>query len=150
MDQFIRVPPGTVPGIMTATLSRGAIASILMDAPRQNFVVQCTGASRSEARCCVPTRPAHGVHVWGQTPVAAIHAGVKKVQNANGQVRYRLMLSDGEFQYVCMLATQLSELPACGQLREGSIIEVSDYLCQFVQTKKYDACVPGHLVCSGV
>ncbi|KFM22959.1 Replication protein A 70 kDa DNA-binding subunit [Auxenochlorella protothecoides] len=63
-------------------------------------------------------------------------AGVKKVMNPNGQPRYRLMLSDGEFQYVCMLASQLSDL-VVNQLQEGCILQITEYICQFVQTKKY-------------
>ncbi|KAK2078687.1 hypothetical protein QBZ16_003527 [Prototheca wickerhamii] len=61
--------------------------------------------------------------------------GIKKVMNPNGQPRYRLMLSDGVHQYVCMLASQLSELVAT-QLKENCILQILEYICQFVQTKK--------------
>lgn len=53
-----------------------------------------------------------------------------------GQDRYRVLLSDGEYQYSGMVATQLTFMVTDGQFKEGSIVRVTDYLCNPVQDKK--------------
>jgi replication factor A1 len=60
------------------------------------------------------------------------------MQNAQqqGQDRYRVLLSDGEHSHSGMLATQLSELIANGQIKQESLIQLTDYLCNQVQDKK--------------
>lgn len=65
--------------------------------------------------------------------------GIKKLNNSQqqpGSDRFRLLLSDGEFSYSAMLATQFSHVVLSGQIKETSIIRVIDYLCNQLQEKK--------------
>lgn len=50
--------------------------------------------------------------------------------------RFRMLLSDGEYSHSCMLATQLADLVHSEQLKEGSIIQLQDYISNQVQNRK--------------
>lgn len=64
-------------------------------------------------------------------------AGIKRLQNPQAQQdRYRILVSDGEYSHSCMLATQLANLVHSGELVEGTIFELTDYICNQVQNKK--------------
>eukprot|EP00887_Chlorella_sp_A99_P004696 scaffold4.g4696.t1 len=64
--------------------------------------------------------------------------GLKRMHNAQqpNQDRYRLLLSDGRHQHSCMLATQLAEEVISNRLVEGSVLRITDYICNDVQNKK--------------
>ncbi len=67
-------------------------------------------------------------------------AGIKRLQNPQAQQdRFRILVSDGEYSHSCMLATQLANLVHSGELVEGSIFELTDYICNSVQNKKWVA-----------
>jgi len=55
--------------------------------------------------------------------------------NNNGQDRYRVILSDGQNFVQGMLATQLNQLVASGQIVDHALIRVNDYMNNLVQNK---------------
>ncbi|KAL4425850.1 hypothetical protein ABPG75_009866 [Micractinium tetrahymenae] len=70
-------------------------------------------------------------------PLTLQAIGLKRLQNPQAQQdRYRILVSDGEYSHSCMLATQLANLVHSGELVEGSIFELTDYICNQVQNKK--------------
>lgn len=51
--------------------------------------------------------------------------------------RYRVMLSDGSHYQQGMLATQMNELVSSGRLQKGSVVKLSQFICNVVQNRKY-------------
>ena len=60
---------------------------------------------------------------------------VIKVGGNQGQDRYRVILSDGQNFVQGMLATQLNQLVASGQIADNALIRVNDYMNNLVQNK---------------
>ena len=58
---------------------------------------------------------------------------VIKVGGNQGQDRYRVILSDGQNFVQGMLATQLNQLVASGQIADNALIRVNDYMNNLVQ-----------------
>lgn len=50
--------------------------------------------------------------------------------------RYRMMLSDGLVQQQAMLATQMNEIVKSGALQKGSIIRMTEYVCNTIQDRR--------------
>ena len=63
---------------------------------------------------------------------------LKLVQSSqqNSSERYRLVLSDGSYYQQGMLATQKNELVNTGRLQKGSIVKLTQYICNVVQNRK--------------
>lgn len=59
-------------------------------------------------------------------------AGTRQITRPDGQVRHRVMLSDGEFTFVCILANNVE----AAQITEGAILEVAVYTCGFMHGKR--------------
>jgi len=57
-------------------------------------------------------------------------------QQNNTTERYRLVLSDGLHYQQGMLATQKNELVHSGRLQKGSIVKLSQFICNDVQNRK--------------
>ncbi|WVZ12151.1 hypothetical protein V8G54_016681 [Vigna mungo] len=57
-------------------------------------------------------------------------------QQANNTERYRLILSDGSFYQQGMLATQMNELVHSGKLQKGSVVRLTQFICNDVQNRK--------------
>lgn len=57
-------------------------------------------------------------------------------QIGNNQERYRLILSDGVMSQHAMIATQLNDRMKAGLVRQGSVIQLIDYICSSVQGRK--------------
>lgn len=77
------------------------------------------------------------VHAKPSAPAGPTGAGIKRLQNPQAQQdRYRILVSDGEYSHSCMLATQLANLVHSGELVEGTIFELTDYISNSVQNKK--------------
>ncbi|KVH95625.1 Nucleic acid-binding, OB-fold, partial [Cynara cardunculus var. scolymus] len=66
--------------------------------------------------------------VQTQTPPAG---GVEK------QERYRLLLSDGSFHQQGMLATQRNDLVRSQQLQKGSIVQLTEFVCNTIRDRMY-------------
>lgn len=62
--------------------------------------------------------------------------GLKKVSTSNLADRWRLVLSDGEYSWQSMLATQKNEMITSGEIQENCIIKLNDYIVNVVQNKK--------------
>ncbi|KAL6556466.1 hypothetical protein OROGR_005754 [Orobanche gracilis] len=58
-----------------------------------------------------------------------------KTQNQNNVERYRIVLSDGSFAQQGMLATQLNDLVRSEKLHKGSIIQLTQFVCNIVQKR---------------
>ncbi|GMH04103.1 hypothetical protein Nepgr_005942 [Nepenthes gracilis] len=54
----------------------------------------------------------------------------------NTQERYRLLLSDSVSTQHAMMATQLNDRVKTGQVRKGSVVQLIDYICSTVQSRK--------------
>eukprot|EP00824_Muranothrix_gubernata_P012816 TRINITY_DN269_c2_g1_i1.p2 TRINITY_DN269_c2_g1~~TRINITY_DN269_c2_g1_i1.p2 ORF type:complete len:674 (-),score=142.68 TRINITY_DN269_c2_g1_i1:320-2305(-) len=50
--------------------------------------------------------------------------------------RYRLVLSDGRFYQQAMLATQLNELIRSGRLAPRCVVQLQEYICNVVQSRR--------------
>jgi hypothetical protein len=61
---------------------------------------------------------------------------ILEVRAIKGQERYRLVLNDGEFYQQGMLTTQLNHLVSSGQLKEGTVVKLQEFLCSQVSTRK--------------
>jgi len=57
-------------------------------------------------------------------------------QQANNTERYRLVLSDGSFYQQGMLATQMNELVHSAKLQKGSVVRLTQFICNDVQNRK--------------
>lgn len=57
-------------------------------------------------------------------------------QQNSGTERYRVVLSDGLHYQQGMLATQKNELVHSGRLQKGSIVKLSQFICNVVQNRK--------------
>ncbi|CAI9771632.1 unnamed protein product [Fraxinus pennsylvanica] len=55
-------------------------------------------------------------------------------QNSNNE-RYRILLSDGSFLQQAMLATQKNELVQTDKLLKGSIVQLTEFVCNVIQTR---------------
>lgn len=55
-------------------------------------------------------------------------------QNSNNE-RYRILLSDGLFLQQAMLATQKNELVRTDKLQKGSIVQLTEFVCNVIQTR---------------
>ncbi|WJX56186.1 hypothetical protein P8452_41866 [Trifolium repens] len=60
---------------------------------------------------------------------------VQSSQNSTSE-RYRLVLSDGSFYQQGMLATQMNQLVKEQKLQKGSIVRLTQYVCNDVQNRK--------------
>lgn len=123
-------------------LSRGAIDAIARGtAPSgEPVIVQVAGelpADRRRRRLPAAALRLPPSADSPSAPLPPLPAGLKRLQSAQAQQdRYRMLLSDGEYSKPCMLATQLAELVSSNQLKEGSIIRLTDYISNAVQDKK--------------
>ncbi|CAI9100690.1 OLC1v1037845C1 [Oldenlandia corymbosa var. corymbosa] len=52
------------------------------------------------------------------------------------QDRYRLLISDSVLVQQAMLATQLNGLVKAGGLRKGSVVQLIEYICTYIQNRK--------------
>ncbi|XP_054791912.1 LOW QUALITY PROTEIN: replication protein A 70 kDa DNA-binding subunit A-like [Prosopis cineraria] len=57
-------------------------------------------------------------------------------QQHNNTERYRLVLSDGSHYQQGMLATQKNELVHAGRLQKGSVVKLTQFICNVVQSRK--------------
>ncbi|KAI7739465.1 hypothetical protein M8C21_023230 [Ambrosia artemisiifolia] len=55
---------------------------------------------------------------------------------ASSQERYRLLLSDSVSTQQAMIATQLNDRVKTGAVRKGSVVQLLEYICSNVQTRK--------------
>ncbi|KAL6501808.1 hypothetical protein OROGR_026941 [Orobanche gracilis] len=58
-----------------------------------------------------------------------------KTQNQSNVERYRIILSDGSFAQQGMLATQLNDFVRFEKLHKGSIIQLTQFVCNIVQKR---------------
>ena len=58
-------------------------------------------------------------------------------QQHSSTERYRLVLSDGSHYQQGMLATQKNELVNSGRLQKGSVVMLTQFICNVVQNRKY-------------
>ena len=65
-------------------------------------------------------------------------AAVKRLESKQGQngVRFKVMVSDGEFSTACILASQLAHLPVSGEVRENTIVDIQEALQNQMGAKK--------------
>ena len=49
---------------------------------------------------------------------------------------YRLQISDGDFYQPCMVATQLNNKIANGEIEQYAIISMDKYVCNVIQGRK--------------
>eukprot|EP01018_Ginkgo_biloba_P022363 Gb_14632 [translate_table: standard] len=62
---------------------------------------------------------------------------VKQIsKNQSTQDRFRMVLSDGSQMQQAMLATQLNEYVNSGRVQKGSIVQLTEYICNSVQNRK--------------
>jgi replication factor A1 len=62
---------------------------------------------------------------------------IKQIGSAQSmQERYRMVLSDGSFMQQAMLATQLNEYVKSGRVEKGSVVQLTEYICNSVQNRK--------------
>ncbi|PRQ46937.1 putative nucleic acid-binding protein [Rosa chinensis] len=61
---------------------------------------------------------------------------VADIKLIGSQERYRLMVSDGVWSQHAMVATQLNGLVKTGQVRKGSVVQLTEYICSEVQNRK--------------
>eukprot|EP00803_Ostreobium_quekettii_P006045 evm.model.scf_430.4 EVM.evm.TU.scf_430.4 scf_430:16968-25836(+) len=64
------------------------------------------------------------------------NAGVKDIQGKDRQPRFRILISDGVNFGMAMLASQMTDKVSNGQLVEGSILRLTDYLPNTVNGRK--------------
>lgn len=57
-------------------------------------------------------------------------------QQHSATERYRLVLSDGSHYQQGMLATQKNELVHSGRLQKGSVVKLTQFICNVVQNRK--------------
>ncbi|KAI9125105.1 hypothetical protein K1719_003721 [Acacia pycnantha] len=57
-------------------------------------------------------------------------------QQHNNMERYRLVLSDGSHYQQGMLATQKNDLVHAGRLQKGSVVKLTQFVCNCVQSRK--------------
>ncbi|XP_077244745.1 replication protein A 70 kDa DNA-binding subunit A-like [Tasmannia lanceolata] len=60
---------------------------------------------------------------------------VNTAQNTNNE-RYRMVLSDGMHLQQAMLATQLNHIIKSGKLQKGSIVQLTEFICNVIQNRK--------------
>lgn len=63
-------------------------------------------------------------------------ATIVSTKNSNQQ-RYRLLLSDAVSSHHAMLAAQLNDRVNTGRVKQGSIVQLLDYICTPLQNRKY-------------
>ncbi|KAF7142513.1 hypothetical protein RHSIM_Rhsim05G0012100 [Rhododendron simsii] len=77
--------------------------------------------------------------------IPAINAGdlnskplvqVLDIKLIGSQERYRFLVSDGASTQHAMIATQLNDRVKTGRVRKGSVIQLIDYICSTVQSRK--------------
>ncbi|KAF5183203.1 Replication protein a subunit, partial [Thalictrum thalictroides] len=56
--------------------------------------------------------------------------------NQNSAERYRVVLSDGFNSQQGMLATQMNFLVQSNKLKKGSVVELSQFVSQFIQNRQ--------------
>ncbi|KAG8375200.1 hypothetical protein BUALT_Bualt10G0075700 [Buddleja alternifolia] len=56
-------------------------------------------------------------------------------QNQNNNERYRILLSDGSFTQQGMLATQRNDLVRSEKLQKGSIVQLTQFVCNLIQNR---------------
>ncbi|KAK4389126.1 Replication protein A DNA-binding subunit C [Sesamum angolense] len=56
-------------------------------------------------------------------------------QNQNNNERYRILLSDGVFTQQGMLATQRNDLVRSEKLQKGSIVQLTQFVCNLIQNR---------------
>lgn len=59
---------------------------------------------------------------------------VNTVQNTTE--RYRMLLSDGTHLQQAMLATQMNHIIKSGKLQKGSIVQLTEFICNLIQNRK--------------
>lgn len=77
-----------------------------------------------------------GAAAEGLSPVLRV-VEVRPLSNSQtSSERYRLMLSDGVDQHQAMIASQTAGVVRSGALRDGSIIQLTEYICNTIQTRR--------------
>ncbi|GLJ35449.1 hypothetical protein SUGI_0712930 [Cryptomeria japonica] len=61
---------------------------------------------------------------------------IKQIGPQTSQERYRTVLSDGTHMQQAMLATQLNQLVKSGRIQKGSVVQLTEYICNTVQSRK--------------
>ncbi|KAK7265416.1 hypothetical protein RJT34_33036 [Clitoria ternatea] len=61
---------------------------------------------------------------------------VKLIPNSKQQERYRILLSDAVSSQHAMLATQLNDRVRTGRVKQGSVVQLIDYICSPIQNRK--------------
>ena len=61
---------------------------------------------------------------------------IKQIGPQASQERYRTVLSDGVHMQQAMLATQLNEYVKSRRIQKGSIVQLTEYICNTVQNRK--------------
>lgn len=77
---------------------------------------------------------APGTDVKPVLQVADIRLVNTQNQNNNNE-RYRILLSDGTFTQQGMLATQMNELVRSEKLQKGSIVQLTQFVCNLIQNR---------------
>ncbi|KAL5973297.1 hypothetical protein ACLOJK_029947 [Asimina triloba] len=54
----------------------------------------------------------------------------------NTAERYRMLLSDGTHLQQAMLATQMNHVVKSGMLQKGSIVKLTEFICNLIQNRK--------------
>ncbi|XP_058103870.1 replication protein A 70 kDa DNA-binding subunit A-like [Magnolia sinica] len=54
----------------------------------------------------------------------------------NTAERYRMLLSDGSHLQQAMLATQMNHIVKSGKLQKGSIVQLTEFICNLIQNRK--------------
>ncbi|PKA49584.1 hypothetical protein AXF42_Ash004124 [Apostasia shenzhenica] len=78
--------------------------------------------------------------------IAAVNAGdldlkpvvqvTEVLKIAGPQERFRMVVSDGSATQQALLATQLSEVARVGRVRRGSVVQLLEYICSTVQSRR--------------
>lgn len=62
---------------------------------------------------------------------------IKQIASAQSmQERYKMVLSDGSFMEQALLATRHNEDVKSGRVKKGSVVQLTEYLCNSVQNRK--------------
>lgn len=80
---------------------------------------------------------AQGTSVKPVLQVADIRIVNTQNSSNNSTERYRILLSDGSYYQQGMLATQRNDLVRSGRLQKGSIVQLTEFVCNVIQNRMY-------------
>lgn len=78
---------------------------------------------------------AQGTGVKPVLQVADIRIVNTQNSSNNSTERYRILLSDGSYYQQGMLATQRNDLVRSGRLQKGSIVQLTEFVCNVIQNR---------------